>query len=105
MSAVWENTDGCGNQYICALVIYLITILSYSYSIITDCVIHVAGHGNCVFDGTNTKDRYYLKKQMDLISKLASNEKFMVGILPSSSKDVSITLDINLYKLSIIKKG
>ena len=85
--------------------IYLITILSYSYSIITDCAIHVSGHENCVVDGTNTKDRNYLKKQMELISKLASNEKFMVGILPSSSKDVSITLDINLYKLSIIKKG
>ena len=28
MSTVWEDTDGCENQHMCDLVIYLMTVLS-----------------------------------------------------------------------------
>ena len=29
ISKVWEDTNGCANQYMCALSIYIMTVLSY----------------------------------------------------------------------------
>ena len=36
ISKLWEETDGCANKYGCALTIYLMNMLSSSYSIIMD---------------------------------------------------------------------
>ena len=61
MSTVWKDTDGCANQYMCALDIYLMTLLSFSYGIIMDLDINTIGHGNNVVDGLNSTDKRYLK--------------------------------------------
>ena len=45
MSTVWKDTDGCAKQYKCDLDIYLITVLSPSYSIIMDSKINAPGKG------------------------------------------------------------
>ena len=45
VSTVWEDTDGCANQYMCALDIYLMTVLSYSYGVIMDLANNAPGHG------------------------------------------------------------
>ena len=90
MSTVWEETDGRAKQYRCALAIYLITLLSYSYSITMDRVINAPVHGNNVVDGINTTDKFYLKEQMKPIGKLSSNNTSTTGIIPSASKDVSV---------------
>ena len=63
MSTVWEDTNGCAKQYKCALGMYLMTVLSSSYGIITDCTINAPGHGNNVVDGINTTDKRYLKEE------------------------------------------
>ena len=34
-SKVWEDTNGCAKQYMCALDVYLMNVLSSSYVIIT----------------------------------------------------------------------
>ena len=36
LSTIWENTDGCAEQYRCAFALYLISVLSQCYSIIID---------------------------------------------------------------------
>ena len=90
MSAVWEDIGGCDNQYRCALDIYLMTLLSSSYGIIMDRVINSPDHGENVFDGLNATEKHYLKEQMKLIGKLASNDTSKIGMLPSASKDVSV---------------
>ena len=61
MSTVWEYTNGCAKQYMCALAIYLITVLSSSYGVIMDHAINAPGHGNNVVDGLNATDKHYLK--------------------------------------------
>ena len=33
ISTVWEDTNGCANQYMCALSIYIMTVLSYLWLI------------------------------------------------------------------------
>ena len=53
MSTVWGDTNGCAKQYRCALVIYLMTLLSSSYGIIMDNAINTSGYGKNVVDGIN----------------------------------------------------
>ena len=90
MSTVWEDTNGWANQYMCTLVIYLMTVLSSWYGIIMDSVINAPGHGNNVVDGLNATDKHYFKGEMELIRKLGSNNTTKIGMLPSAWNDVSI---------------
>ena len=46
ISTVWEDTDGCVKQYMCALAIYLMTVLSSAYGIIMDPKINAPSYGN-----------------------------------------------------------
>ena len=42
---IWENTDVCAEQYRCASALYLMSVMSKTYSIIIDLGISVPGHG------------------------------------------------------------
>ena len=42
---IWENTDGCAEQCICASELYLMSVMSQCYSIIIDQGISAPGHG------------------------------------------------------------
>ena len=90
MSTVWEETDGCTDQYMCDFAVYLMTVLSSSYGIIMDRTINVPVHGNNVVDGINTMDKRYLKGEMEPIGKLGSYDTTNIGMLPSDSKYVSV---------------
>ena len=70
--------------------IYLMTFLSSLYGIIIDRSINSPGHGKNVVDGINDTDKLYLKKKMELLGKLASNDTSNIGMLCSASKDVYI---------------
>ena len=48
-------------QYICALEIYLMTLLSSSYGIIMDHAINAPGRGNNAVQGLNATYKLYLK--------------------------------------------
>ena len=61
MWTVWEYNNGCVNQYMCALDIYLMTVLSYSYGFIMYRAINEPGHGNNVVGGLNEMEKRYLK--------------------------------------------
>ena len=65
MLTVWENTNGCAKQYMCALDIYLMTVLSSSYVIIMDLAINAPGNRNNVVDGLNATDKHFLKEQIE----------------------------------------
>ena len=52
MPRAWEDTYCCANQYVCDLAIYLMTVLSSSYSIIMDCANNAPGHGKNIFMGS-----------------------------------------------------
>ena len=90
MSTVWEDTDDCAKKHRCDLTIYLMTVLSSSYGIIMDRAINAPGHGNNVVDALNATEKRYLKGEMELMGKLASNYTTNVGMIPSASKDVSV---------------
>ena len=87
---LWENSDVCAKQYMCALDICLMTVLSSLYGIIMDCEINVPSQVQNVFDGINATVKRYLKKQMEHIGKISSKNTSNIGVLPSVSKYVSI---------------
>ena len=51
LSTIWESTDGCAEQYICASALYLLSVMSQCYSIIIDRGISAPGNGKEVVDG------------------------------------------------------
>ena len=60
LSTIWENTDGCAEQYICASAIYLMSVMSKCYLIIIDRGISSPGHGKEVVDGLYNIDKRYM---------------------------------------------
>ena len=69
MSTAWEDTNGCANQYRCALNIYLMNVLSSSYGIIMDHAMNSSGHGKNVVDGINAMEKLYLKEKIQHMGK------------------------------------
>ena len=60
LSTIWENTDGFAEQYRCASALYLMSVMSQTYSIIIDQGISAPGHGKEVVDGLNAVDKRYI---------------------------------------------
>ena len=51
---IWENTDSCAEQYICASTLYLMSVLSQCFSVIIYRGISATGHGKEVVNGINS---------------------------------------------------
>ena len=60
LSTIWENTDGCAEQYRCASALYLMSVISQTYSLIIDWGISEPGHGKEVVDGLNDVNKRYI---------------------------------------------
>ena len=69
MSTVQEDTGGCAKKYICALAIYLMTVLSYLYGIITNFSINVPFDRNNVVNGLNDIEKCYLEGGKGILGK------------------------------------
>ena len=65
LSTIWENTDGCAEQYRCASALYLMSVMSKTYSIIIDRGISAPGHGKEVVDGLTAVDKIYIYISID----------------------------------------
>ena len=57
---IWENTDGCAEQYRCASALYLMSVISHTYSLIIDRGISAPGHGKEVVDVLNAVGKRYI---------------------------------------------
>ena len=89
---IWENTDGCAEQYRCASALYLMSVISQTYSLIIDRGISVPGHGKEVVDGLNAVDKYYIYQLMSKVQlpgsiRFDSQIKIHTG---TEKKDVSL---------------
>ena len=60
LSKIWENTDGCTEQYRCATELYLMSVMSQCYSVTIDLGISAPRHGEEVVDGLNAIDKHYI---------------------------------------------
>ena len=50
---MWDQADGCANQYRCSIAYYLISFLSKSYQIVLDIATDTPGHEKDVVEGFN----------------------------------------------------
>ena len=64
LSKIWENNDGCAEQYRCASSLYLMLVYPQCYSIILDRDISAPGHGKDVVGVLNATDKRYIYKLM-----------------------------------------
>ena len=62
-----ENTDGCAEQYRCASALYLMSVISQTYSLIIDRGISAPMHGKEVVDGLNAVDNCYIYQLMSKV--------------------------------------
>ena len=60
LSTIWENSDGCTEQYICASSLYLMSVMLQCYSVIIDSGISAPGHVKEVIDVINSIDERYI---------------------------------------------
>ena len=67
LSTIWENTDGCAEEYRCASALYLMSVISQTYSLIIDRGISAPGHGKEVADGLNAVDKRYIYQLMSKV--------------------------------------
>ena len=67
LSPMWENTDGCAEQYRRDSELYLMSVISQTYSIIIDRGISAPGHGKEVVDGLNAVDKRYIYQLMSKV--------------------------------------
>ena len=72
LSKIWENTYGCAEQYRCASALYLISVMSQTYSKIIDWGISAPGHRKEVVDGINAVDKRYIYQLMSKVQLLGS---------------------------------
>ena len=52
ISTLWKDTYGCAKQYIFALDIYIINVVSSLYGTIMDRAVNAPGHGKNIFLGS-----------------------------------------------------
>ena len=81
------------------------TMLSSSYGIIIDCANNAPFHRKDVVDGLNATYKRYLKEQIEMIGKLASNNTSNIGMLPSASKHVYIKFSDQCIQILYNKEG
>ena len=84
LSKIWENTDGCAEKYRCASALYLMSLMSKTYSIIIDRGISAPGHRKEMVDGLNAVDKRYIYQLMSKVQlpgsiRFDSQIKFHTG--------------------------
>ena len=57
---MWDQIDGCANQYKCYTAYYMMSYLSKSYQIFLGRAFDTPGHGKYVVDGFNAVQKWYL---------------------------------------------
>ena len=99
LSTILENTDGCAEQYRCASALYLMSLMSQTYSIIIDRGISSTVHGKEVVDGLNAVDNRYIYQLMSKVQltgsiRFDSHIKIHTG---TEKKDVSLAREFKYH--------
>ena len=102
MSTIWENTDGCAEQYRCASALYLMSFLFQCYAIIIYRGISAPDHGKEVIDGINAIYKRYIYQLVSNV-QLPGSKTFYSQILIHSwaqNNDVSLAKQFqkHMYK-------
>ena len=73
LSTIWENTDGCAEQFICASALYILSFLSQCYSIIIYQGMSSSVPVKDVVVGINSIYKRYIYSLMSNVQLMVSN--------------------------------
>ena len=74
-TVIYDQTDGCTNQYRQTAVVWILSILSQTYGVTIDRYIHAPGHGKGIVDGLNATTKRYLMQCMQNVDMDPSDDK------------------------------
>ena len=92
LSTIWENTEGCADQYRYATALYLMSVLFQFHSIIFDRGKSAPGHGKEVAGAINAISKRYMYQLLSTV-QLTVSKIFLKHILMhycTHKKDVSL---------------
>ena len=94
-----EKKYGCDDHYRIATALYLLSMLSQEFSIITNCVIRAPGHNREVFDGLNDAKKRFLFQWMSTVQLLDEKcyDTHMVMHTVTRKSDVSLASEFQKY--------
>ena len=72
-NTIWDNTDGCAEKCICANEIYLLSMLSHTYTIVIDRGIVAPGHGEDFVDFLNATYKRFVTMFMKICESLVDS--------------------------------
>ena len=93
LSKIWENTDGCAEQYICASALYLMSGMPQCYSVIIYWGISAPGNRKEVVDGRNSFDKRYIYQCMSNVQLPGSNKFDSQMQMHTSNQTDYVSLD------------
>ena len=93
LSTIWENTDGCVEQYICASSLYLMSVMSQCYPVIFDQGISVPGHGKEVVDGGNAIEKRLIYQLMSNVQLPGSKNIYSQTLMHYCTENNYVSLD------------
>ena len=99
LSTIWENTDVCTEQYRCASAMYLMSMMSQTYSIIIDRGISAPGHGKEVAYGLNAVEKRYIYQLMSKVQLPGSVrfDSYIIMHTGTEKKDVILAHEFKDY--------
>ena len=91
-STIWDNTDGCVDQYRCATVLYSLSMLSHAHEIIIYRGVGVTGHGKYSVGGLDANDKNYLSILMKTVQIPNTTTKNSQMVMHTSTENADISL-------------
>ena len=83
LSIIWENTDGCAEQYRWASSLYLMSVFSQSHSIIIDQGISEPVNGKQLIDSINNIGKRYMYQLISNVQLIGSRTFYSQIIMHS----------------------
>ena len=75
---IWENTDGCAEQYRCTSALYTMSVISQRHSIIYDWGMIAPGHVKDVVGGLNSIEKHYMYQLMSNVQHPGFKKLFRI---------------------------
>ena len=101
---MWDQTDGCANQYMCCIAYYLMSYLSTSYQTVLDRAVGTQFHGKDLVDGFNAFQKLYLAtclrmRSTPLKDKVDSKRMYVEAMTEKGEVCFSLTVCMFLITL------
>ena len=92
LSKIWENNDGCDEQFRYASALYFMSVMSQCYSVIIDWGISAPRHVKYVVDVINAVDKSYIYQLVSNIHLPGSNRFYSQMKIHTGNQKYDVSL-------------